>query len=823
MNFRDLTQRAKIFYPAIYIDRLMSITLRRKIRKVLGIIFIATLFLILVPLLPIKLIDAFPRHIQSHFLTYLALASISFGLFLKVCLVEWYYRSHYFSEEIHDEELHVTYEVATVVFNTKDDVTKDFMTSSIGVYSLLRCNISQEKINSYFATKTTKIDLEKLEVSFPTPLVDLAWYGAFICKIDESFSDFLFKSGIPQDDFLSVLNWIQRSANESRIQDQWWSKENISRVQSLGKDWDFGKVFELEKYGYELGDNTQTRDLAERGSLFAYEIDRLENSLLREKKSNTLIIGETNDIGLQIVAALQKDIMNGKSHPSLRSSKIYVLEPQTVVDSFPNKAGFENEMITIFNEAVHAGNIILVIDNFPSIIEAAHRIDSDIISLIGKFLQFSGLQVIAISDTEHFHATLEPNMTIMSYFEKLVLKEEGKETMLRIIQNEAERLEDRYGMFFTYPALVSIIDSSRRYFNDNNVLDKSLDILEEIIPVVRKKKRRLIIKSDILDFIKNLTGIPMGEVSENERATLLNLETLLHKRVVGQSVALKAISESIKRARAGIINSNRPMGSFLFLGPTGVGKTESAKALAEAFFGNEDSILRLDMSEFASSDALERLTGSFQTGKAGILSNLLRDKPYGVLLLDEFEKTNGDVLNLFLQILDEGFFSDMTGKKVNARNLIIIATSNAGSELIIESINKGSVVDKQEVINSIISKNIFKAELLNRFDGVILFESLTISLLKNVVELQIGKLQKRLEAKGIRLHSSDDLVEYILSLSSQDSFGARTTNRIIQEKIESLIATEIINGTIHSGCDISFVKNTDADYKINPFSIKVLT
>jgi len=272
--------------------------------------------------------------------------------------------------------------------------------------------------------------------------------------------------------------------------------------------------------------------------------------------------------------------------------------------------------------------------------------------------------------------------------------------------------------------------------------------------------------------------------------------------------AILAIGSSLRRARSGIESANKPLGSFLFLGPTGVGKTETAKALSEVFFDSDKKIIRLDMSEYSGGDSLSRLLGSFETGKQGVLTSLLRENQYGVLLLDEFEKANGEVHNLFLQILDEGVFSDMVGKKVNARNLIIIATSNAGSSTIWDYVkeSKSLAENKQKIIDEIIHDGLFKPELINRFDGVILFHPLSESDLKQVATIMLKKLAKRLEEKSLELVITDELVDYLVQKGSDPTFGARPINRAIQDNVEEIVARKLISGEAQPGSKIIIIR-----------------
>ena len=273
---------------------------------------------------------------------------------------------------------------------------------------------------------------------------------------------------------------------------------------------------------------------------------------------------------------------------------------------------------------------------------------------------------------------------------------------------------------------------------------------------------------------------------------------------MGQNEAVSGIASAVRRARSGISNPKRPLSSFLFIGPTGVGKTEVSKALAESFFGDENKMARFDMSEYNGADALSRLIGDFALNKSGLLASKIRDNPYCVLLLDEFEKAAPDVLDLFLQILDEGIFTDALGRQVNCRNLIIIATSNAGSDLIWEAIRSGKNLagSREFIVNSIIKDKIFKPELLNRFDGTIFFHPLQKSELQKIAELGLRKLGRRLKEKNIDLVINRDIINFLVEKGGDPQFGGRSINRAIQNEIEDLVARKIVSGEAKPGSRI---------------------
>ncbi|MBI4991110.1 ATP-dependent Clp protease ATP-binding subunit, partial [Candidatus Gottesmanbacteria bacterium] len=321
------------------------------------------------------------------------------------------------------------------------------------------------------------------------------------------------------------------------------------------------------------------------------------------------------------------------------------------------------------------------------------------------------------------------------------------------------------------------------------------------MPKLVQHDRKLLTASDIDEFLSDKMHMAIGNLQKEEGEKLVNLENLLHQRVINQEVAIHAISSSLRRSRLEVSAINKPVGSFLFLGPTGVGKTETAKALSAIYFGGEETCLRFDMSQYQKEEGLERLIGSIKLGTPGELIGKLTEHPFSLLLLDEFEKADKEIYNLFLTLLDEGYVTGSIGKKVNAKNTIIIATSNAGGEFIREQIQQGlqGVALQEALLEHIQREKIFSPELLNRFDSVVVFSPLTEGQLREVARLMLEDLNRRLTPKEISVDINQDLIRKIAVLGFDPQWGARAMKRVIAEKIEDQVAQKLLSGNVKKG------------------------
>ncbi len=622
-----------------------------------------------------------------------------------------------------------------------------------------------------------------------------------ILAASTEYAEALRRAGIAPSDVGATAAWVEWIYREDYAKLAWWRAEHLATIAGVAKDWSYGETFELEKFGHEI-----TPSAGDENNLYLSSVEELERVLSRSREANAILTGDLA-VNLNVLSKLSARLAAGVVGAPLDGQKIFLLETGRLLAAFEHQAGLPEELLKLASQAASAGNIILAIDDLPRLAAFLTRLAAPLSTLWDDFLAGRALTVIGLADKASYHSVLEPDAVLMNRFEVIKVEAPESDSLFELLIKQLTEVESKTGLFFTYPAAHAISQSVQTYFNEGSPEEELNDLLSELVPYLLKRGGRVVTKEAVLDLVKSKTNIPMGEVQAAERSKLLSLEASLKARVIGQDRALTLVANALRRARAETRRTERPVASFLFLGPTGVGKTETAKAVSSLLFGREDALLRLDMSEYAAPDSLNRLIGDFNTGAPGVLSKLVREHPYGVLLLDEFEKTDREVLNLFLQIFDEGFFSDMGGRRVNMRSLLIIATSNAGADLIwdLTKTKPDLTGEESKLMDTLIERGIFKPELLNRFDAVVVYEPLSPDSLKQIAKLQLQSLAKRLEDQGIKLNITDSLVAVVAERGANTQFGARPMQRLIQDAVEELIAKAIIEGSLKSGQTVSLV------------------
>ncbi|MBQ9002537.1 MAG: ATP-dependent Clp protease ATP-binding subunit [Eggerthellaceae bacterium] len=605
----------------------------------------------------------------------------------------------------------------------------------------------------------------------------------------------------------------------------------------------------------------------------AGEIERIMQILSRRQKNNPLLIGEPGVGKTAVVEGLAQLIVSNQVPDILHGKRIVTLDVSALVAGSKYRGEFEERLKKCIQEVMDAGDIILFIDEIHTIIGAGSAEGSiDAAAILKPPLSRGEIQVIGATTIDEFRKHLEKDSALERRFQPVTVGEPNEEQAVRIMEGLRDRYEEHHHVHFTDEALQAAVQLSNRYIQDRFLPDKAVDVLDEagarmrirnmtLPPAVReiddelrrvrsdkenaianqdfenaaklrdretelKEKREAAAKQweeeskstvqeitlqDIADVVSMTTGVPVSNLTEAETEKLLRMESVLHERIIGQDEAVTALSKAIRRSRSGLKDPKRPAGSFIFLGPSGVGKTELSKALAEFLFNSEDALISFDMSEYMEKHTVSRLVGSppgyvgFDEG--GQLTKAVRQKPYSVVLFDEIEKAHPDVFNILLQILEEGRLTDGQGRTVDFRNTVIIMTSNVGARDIAQTQTLGfsSEPDKglsdKEINSRVMSelRKLFRPEFLNRIDEIIVFKSLTTEQIVQIVRLMVGDLRERMIEQNMSINLTDAACELIAAEGTDTTYGARPLRRAIQRLLEDPLSEEILEGKWTSG------------------------
>jgi ATP-dependent Clp protease ATP-binding subunit ClpC len=615
------------------------------------------------------------------------------------------------------------------------------------------------------------------------------------------------------------------------------------------------------------------------------EIKRVSQILARRKKNNPVLIGEAGVGKTSIVEGLAQLIVDGKAPRIILDKKIYSLDLASIVAGTKYRGQFEERMKAILDELKSNPDVVLFIDELHTLVGAGNASGSlDASNIFKPALARGELQVIGATTLDEYRENIEKDKALTRRFQEVLINEPSLNDTKTILENIKEKYEDHHKVKYTDEAIEECVKLADRYITDRSMPDKAIDILdeagattnvnvetpkhikvlelekenikEEKLMVVNQQKyeeaaqlrdkekeinqkleqakndwlakmdeKRTVVDSDIVaDVVSSMTGIPISKISTQETKKLRNMDKELTGRVIGQDDAVERVVKAIKRNRIGIKRKNKPIGSFIFLGPTGVGKTYLAKLLAEQMFGDSDALVRIDMSEYMEKFTVSRLIGpppgyvGYEEG--GQLTEVVRRKPYSVVLLDEIEKAHDDIFNLLLQLLDEGHLTDGLGRKINFKNTLIIMTSNIGVKEVSQFgkgmgfSTKAKVANEEGHVQSIIEKALkgkFKPEFLNRIDDTIIFKSLKLEDIHKIIHNEIGELESRINEMGYQVKISKPAIEFLANQGYDEEFGARPLARTIQNYVEDKIADEVLNDNVKEGdiIKIGFNKSSE--------------
>jgi len=619
-------------------------------------------------------------------------------------------------------------------------------------------------------------------------------------QFNEFFKKFLVMADLKSEDIENLVSWYERFQEKINREKKFWELENLLKKGSIGKDWAAGYTITLDKYSWDLREKLRQTGFRE---IIGHqkEIKQVERVLEKKEINNVLLVGEPGTGRKSIVEAIAQRAFFGRSTPSLNYKRILDFDITALCAEITSPEEAEAVLDECFAETVRAGNVILVINEFHNFVSETPKPGTvDISGIIGRYLPLSTFQIIAITNYQGLHQIVEKNPAVLNLFEKVEVAEISEKETLEFLENYVPFFEQKHNRFISYKALREILRMGARYMPEVPFPEKALRLLDEAISyLVSDTKESILTPQHIKKVVSEKIEVPLGELERKEKEKLLDLEKLIHQRIINQEEAVTELSAALRRARAEVQIRRGSIGSFLFLGPTGVGKTETSKALSSIYFGSEERMIRLDMSEFQNIDDIERLIGSEKA--EGLLTTPVRENPFSLVLLDEIEKAHPNILNLFLQILDEGWVTDGFGRKIDFRNTIIIATSNAGAEVIREDIKKDKKLDivKEDLLDFLFKKGIFRPEFINRFDAVVVFKPLSKRNLLDIAQLMLKKLAENLRDKGIEFEITQELKEKIVELGYSPEFGAREMRRVIQDKVENVLANALLSGKLKRG------------------------
>ena len=568
----------------------------------------------------------------------------------------------------------------------------------------------------------------------------------------------------------------------------------------------------LDKYGRDLIKQAANGKI---NRVFSREreIRAVARTLARSKKNNPLLLGDAGVGKTAVVEGLAYAIYVGEAPTNLLSKRIIEIEIGTLVAGTSLRGQFEERLLGIVSEASRSGNVILFIDEIHTIVGAGDTIDSnlDAANILKPALARGELMCIGATTHEEYRKAIAQDPALERRFRTIDIEEPDQEATIHILTGQRQRLTNHHGITILDEAIEAAVKLSMRYLNDRRLPDKALDLLDEACTRITIRTFAVdetdnfsdeVTAQDIAAVLSEWTGIPVSEMTQADRERYTNLENSLRARVIGQEDAVDTVAAIIKAGRAGLNDPNRPLGVFLFLGPSGVGKTELAHAIAETLFGTEDAILRLDMSEFHDSHTVSRLIGVppgyRDTSQGGQLTEGLRRRPYSVVLLDEVEKAATEVFDIFLQVFDEGRLSDANGRPVDARHSVFIMTSNIGTQEGSKRIGfSGSITNKRDY--TMYLSQFFRPEFLNRLDEVITFNALTRETLEKILQLQLRDLYERLAELGLTLTLTPEARELILELGYDPERGARPLRRTIDRMITRPISNLLISNQFSDG------------------------
>lgn len=602
---------------------------------------------------------------------------------------------------------------------------------------------------------------------------------------------------LDDDDLLRGVRWQQH------IRDLIENHKKPRRTGGIARDWSFGYIPLLTRFGQNISEQIS------RGGMISVDLeahtealDQLVNTFGNAGRQNAVLVGPAGVGKTTIVHAFAERLLDAKSNlpEELKFRQVFILDSSALIAAAPGRGELENLVMQVLGEAYSAKNIIICLDNAQLFFEEGIG-SVDLTNVLLPILEAGRLRIILTMDEQRYLQIGQRNAGLINALNRISIAPANKDETLLVMQDQLITTEFQRKVTYTYQALEEAYRLSERYVHDLAMPGRAVKLMESAAGYAESG---LVTMNSVQKAIEQTMDVKVGVASsEDEREKLLNLEDLIHQRMINQTRAVGVVSDALRRARAGVRNQNRPIGTFLFLGPTGVGKTELAKALGDVYFGGENRLIRLDLNEYVRSEDVARLIADGADDPTSLTAQAMK-QPFSVVLLDEIEKAHPNVLTTLLQLLDEGILRDIKNREVSFRDAIIIATSNAGADRIREYIERGYQLEQfeQQLTDELISSNQFRPEFLNRFDEIVVFRPLTKEELVQVVDLILAGINKTLALQKISVSVAQDAKVFLVEKGYDPRLGARPMRRVVQRAVENTVAKQMLSGSVTPGSTI---------------------
>lgn len=678
--------------------------------------------------------------------------------------------------------------LAEVVFNTSGGSFFGFRFGLLQDFFVTAAGTEQSHLQEIWQKA------EDIRQQFGLPIISAPILEAAIVMSNPKADAMLAEYQISSEDMIKGAAWYHHLKYVSK---ELKRKKNDG---GIGRDWSFGYTPTLSRFAQNVSDRVVYDGMIMRDIPQHQEtVDLLVNLFSHGGRQNATLVGPLGSGKTTLVHAFAKRLIDGDARlpRHLRYQQIFALDPSALISQAHGRGELEGLIQHIFYEAYSAKNVILFLDDAHLFfVDGTGSVDLSNVLL--PILEGGGLRLILAMDEQNWLRISQQNPALAQYVNRVPVAPTDESNTMLIIEDQLLLMEHRQKVTYMYQALQEAYRLSDRYMQDQAMPGKALVLLES---AANFASNRLVSAAAVRQAIEKTVGVKVGTANDaGERATLLNMEDLIHKRMINQTRAVQVVSDALRRARAGVRNPERPIGTFLFLGPTGVGKTELSKALAAVFFGGEDRLVRLDLNEYVQSSDVSRLIADAATDPNSLTAQIAR-QPFSVVLLDEIEKAHPNVLNTLLQLLDEGILRDINNRQVSFRDAIIIATSNAGADRIRQYIDAGWKMQDFETkfTDELIASNQFRPEFLNRFDEIVLFRPLDQTELLQVIDLILNSINKTLAVQKVSVNVADDAKQKLVEVGYDPRMGARPMRRIVQRAVENIVAKRMLGGQVMPG------------------------